>query len=188
MRRCPQSSQASTCPPSAAVRHCSIADITLSWARLRCPAWAARYPGPAARRMSATSSEARTGSAGGCDLSHLEQAELVERAHHGAHRAGRDLGVECRVLELRVAEQDLDHPDVGAVLEQVGGEAVAECVRADPLGNVGRLRRLDDDAVELPGADRLACVLPRKQPAVAVHDALLTPGLPPLAQQGEQIA
>src|SRR5918998_6749695 len=99
MRRCPQSWQASTWPPSAAVRHCSIADITLSWARLRCPAWDAWYAGPAARKMSATSSEAHTGSAGR-DLSHLEQAELVERAHHGAHRAGRDLGVEGGAVEL----------------------------------------------------------------------------------------
>src|SRR5437764_211840 len=181
MRRCPQSWQASTWPPSAAVRHCSIAAITLSWARLRCPAWAARYPGPAARKTSLTSSEARTGSAG-CDLSHLEQAELVERAQHGAHRAGRDLGVEGRVVQLGVPEQDLDHPDVGAVLEQVGGEAVAQRMRSDPLGDVGRLRRLDDDAVELPGADRLACVLTGEQPAVAVHDALLPADLPPLAQ------
>ena len=28
--------------PSAAVRQCSIADMTLSWCRLRCPAWTAR--------------------------------------------------------------------------------------------------------------------------------------------------
>jgi hypothetical protein len=31
----PQSSQASTWPPSAAVRQFSIADMTLSWVRLR---------------------------------------------------------------------------------------------------------------------------------------------------------
>jgi hypothetical protein len=30
MRLWPQSSQRSTCPPSAAERHCSIADITWS--------------------------------------------------------------------------------------------------------------------------------------------------------------
>jgi hypothetical protein len=37
----------------------AIADVTLSWCRLRCPAWAARYTGPALRKMSATSSEVR---------------------------------------------------------------------------------------------------------------------------------
>lgn len=37
-------------------------------------------------------------------------------------------------------EQDLDDPDVGAVLQQVGGEAVTQRVRSDPLGDVGGLR------------------------------------------------
>src|SRR5215207_6130255 len=186
MRQCPQSSQASTCPPSAAVRQCSIADMILSWARLRRPAWHARYAGPAARKISATSSEARTGSAGR-GLSHLEHAELVERTGDGAHRARRNLGVEGGVLELGVPKQDLDHADIGAVLEQVSGEAVAQRMRADPLGDIGRVRRLDDDAMELAGADRLHRVLAREQPALAMHDALLAPELPPLAQQGEQI-
>src|SRR5918993_4123048 len=134
MRRCPQSWQASTWPPSAAVRHCSIADITLSWARLRCPAWDAWYADPAARKMSATSSEARTDSAAGHDRFGPHHRELVERAGYGAHRPRRHLGVEGGVLELGVAEQRLDHPDVDAVLEQVGGEAVAQRMRADALG------------------------------------------------------
>lgn len=56
------------------------------------------------------------GSAVGGDLFPLEQAELVERARHGAHRTGRDLGVEGGVVQLGVSEQDLDDPDVGAVL------------------------------------------------------------------------
>ena len=34
MRSCAQSSQRSTCPPSAAVRQVSIADMTFNWARL----------------------------------------------------------------------------------------------------------------------------------------------------------
>src|SRR6478735_12161717 len=60
MRRWPQSSQPSTWPPSAAVRQVSIADITLSWSRLTCPALAARQAGPCRRKMSATSSAGRT--------------------------------------------------------------------------------------------------------------------------------
>ena len=137
--------------------------------------------------MSATSSEARTAQPSGAISPGLEHAELVERAGDGAHRAGRDLGVEGGVVELGVAEQDLDDPDIDAVLEQMGGEAVAQRMRADPLGDVGGLCRLDDDAMELPGADRLHRVLAREQPAVAMHHALLPPDLPPLAQQGEQI-
>src|SRR5277367_5705724 len=137
--------------------------------------------------MSATSREARTASAGGCDLSGPEQAELVERADHGAHRSGRNLGVEGGVLQLGVAEQNLDDADVDAVFQQMGGKAVPQRVRSDPLGDLRGLCRLDDDAMELPGADWLHGVLSWKQPTVAMHHALLVPDLPPLAQQGEQI-
>ena len=46
MRVCAQSSQRSTCPPSAAVRQLSIADMTFSWPRLTWPALALRHAGP----------------------------------------------------------------------------------------------------------------------------------------------
>ncbi len=49
-------------------------------------------------------------------LCRLEQAELVERACHCSHRAGRDLGIESGAVQLGVPEQDLDDSDVGAVL------------------------------------------------------------------------
>src|SRR6202023_1581692 len=101
--------------------------------------------------------------------------------------SGRDLGVEGGVIQLRVPEQNLDHADVDAVLEERGGETVARGGRSDPLGDFRGLCRLDDDAMELPGADWLHGVLSRKQPTVVMHHALLVPDLPPLAQQGEQI-
>jgi hypothetical protein len=74
--------------------------------------------------MSATSREARTASAGGCDLSGPEHAELVERAGHGAHRSSSDLGVEGGVVQLRVPEQNLDDADIDAVFQQMGCKAV----------------------------------------------------------------
>src|SRR5271154_4645472 len=114
--------------------------------------------------MSATSSEARTASAGGCDLSGAEHAEFVERAGHGAHRSGRDLGVEGGVVQLRVPEQDLDDADIDAVLQQVRREAMPQCVRSDPLDDLSGPCRIDDDAMELPGADGLHGVLSWKQP------------------------
>ena len=78
-------------------------------------------------------------------------------------------------------EQDLDDADVDAVLQETGGEAVAQGVRSDPLGDLGSLCRLDDDAVKLPRADRLGGVLSRKQPPFAMHHALLASDPPPLA-------
>ena len=58
MRVWAQSSQRSTCPPRAAVRQFSIADMTLSWPRLTWPALALRHAVPRSRKISATS---RTG-------------------------------------------------------------------------------------------------------------------------------
>jgi len=58
-------SQRMTCPPSAAVRQRSIADITFSWPRLTCPALALRHAAPWSWKISATSNAGR-GTAVGC--------------------------------------------------------------------------------------------------------------------------
>ena len=60
-----------------------------------------------------------------------------------------------------MAEQRLDDANIDAVLEEVGREAVAQRVRSDVLGDVGGFRGLDNDAIELPRADRgcqISCV------------------------------
>src|SRR5215831_874267 len=101
MRRCAQASQRSTCPPNAAVRQRSIADMTLSWPRLRWPAWDARQAGPRWRKMSATSTAGRDN--GGASAGHLQQQ--VERARHLADRADGDAGVERGRVELHVPER-----------------------------------------------------------------------------------
>src|SRR5580693_6269138 len=101
MRRCAQSSQRSTCPPSAAVRQRSIADMTLSWPRLTWPAWDARQAGPRWRKMSATSTVGR--GTGRASARHLQQE--VERARHLAERADGDAGVKRGRVELFVSEQ-----------------------------------------------------------------------------------
>ena|SRR5689334_2192588 len=103
MRRCAQASQRSTCPPNAAVRQRSIADMTFSWPRLTWPAWDARQAGPRRRKMSATSTAGRNN--GRASTGHLQQE--VERACHLAERADGDAGVERRRVELLVSEQ---HP------------------------------------------------------------------------------
>ena len=59
MSVCEHFSQRATCPPRAAVRQRSMADITFNWSRLMCPALAARHAAPWSRKISATSSTAR---------------------------------------------------------------------------------------------------------------------------------
>lgn len=55
-----------------------------------------------------------------------QRDDPVERAGHGLDRAGRDLGVDCGRVDLGVAEQHLDDADIDVLLDEVGGEAVAQ--------------------------------------------------------------
>jgi hypothetical protein len=59
MSVCEHFSQRATCPPRAAVRQLSMADITFTWPRLTWPALALRHAAPWSRKISATSSAGR---------------------------------------------------------------------------------------------------------------------------------
>src|SRR5205807_5604863 len=119
--------------------------MTLSWPRLTWPAWEARQAGPRWRKMSATSTAGRGN--GGASAGHLQQE--VKRAGHIADCADGDACVERRRVELLVSEQNLDDPDVGLLLQEMGGKAVPQCVNADTLCNPGTPRCQANDPVEL---------------------------------------
>ena len=53
------------------------------------------------------------------------QRDMLQRAHDLTDRLGGDPRIERRVLQFGVTEQHLDHPNVGIVLEQMGGKAVS---------------------------------------------------------------
>src|SRR5271168_2199851 len=166
MRVCSHSSQRATWPPSAAVRQRSIADITLSWPRLRCPAWARRQAGPWARKISATSRAARCKPTAASRRRRDRHGQAFERAGHFADGSGGDLGVERRGVELLVSEQHLDDADVDLVLEQMGGEAVAQRVQRDALVDAGRLSRGMAGTVELACRQRVDRIAAREQPTL----------------------
>ena len=131
MSICAQSSQRKTCPPSAAVRQLSIADITFNWSRLTWPALALRHAGPWLRKISATSKagrDTRAGSAGRPDLLELDR-DMLQRAHDLADGLGGDPCIKRGGVELGVTEQHLDHSDIDLLFQQVGGEAVPQGVQ-----------------------------------------------------------
>src|SRR5689334_18170600 len=115
--------------------------MTLSWPRLTWPAWDARQAGPRWRKMSATSTAGRDN--GRASAGHLQQQ--VERAGHLADRADGDAGIERGRVELLVPEQDprlrggrlWDDPDIGLLLQQMGGEAMPQCMNPNTLGDAG---------------------------------------------------
>lgn len=59
-----------------------------------------------------------------------------------------DVGVDLGGGDVGVAEHGLDGTDVGAVHEQVGGEAMAKSMRRDVLGNAGCVGVFLDDAFD----------------------------------------
>ena len=186
----PQSSQRSTWPPRAAERQCSMADITLSWPRLTCPALARRQAAPWRWKMSATSSLGRRMAAGlhsGSRLHWAERREPVEWAGHGADRGIGDAGVKGRGVELCMAEQNLDDADVSVLFQQVRGKAVAQCVRRHTLLDPCGIGRGVDGAVELAGGERLERIAAGKQPASRQQHTQVTTLSPPGAQQFEQL-
>src|SRR6202171_1591804 len=128
---CEPFSQRATCPPSAAVRQLSIADITFNWSRLTWRALALRHAGPWSRKISATSKagrDTRAASAGRPNLLELE-GDVLQRAYDLADRLGGNAGIERRGVELGVTKQHLDDADINVLLEQVGGEAVPQGVQ-----------------------------------------------------------
>src|SRR6202042_1764664 len=184
MRVWAQSSRRAPWRPRAAVRQLSIADITFNWSRLTWPALARRHAGPWPRKMSATSSDGHDmcRASGGRFGAFLELArDAIERAHDFADGFGGDAGIERRSVELGVAEQHLDHPDIGVLLQKMRRKAVTKGVRGNRLVDLGHLGGGIAGAPELARRHRVDRVHSGKQPALGA--CRLVPG----AQQLEQM-
>ena len=75
---------------------------------------------------------------------------------------GGDLGIQGCRFQFLVAEQYLDQADVDFLLEQVGGEGMAQGVHRNAFVDAGLVGRCMDSPVELPGTQRLDRVQARK--------------------------
>src|SRR3979411_2395079 len=116
--------------------------MTFSWSRLTWPALASRHAGTWSRKTSATSSAGR-------DMTPLrrrlvlpvllggQRRKAIQRAHDRADHVGGHLRVERGRIERGMAAQHLDKTHIGVLLEQVGGKAMAQCVRRHPLLDLG---------------------------------------------------
>jgi len=97
-------------------------------------------------------------------LSRERKLEGVEGTPGRADALGGDVHVQGGCLDGAVAEQDLDETQVGAVLHEMGGEAVAEHMGGHPLRNAGGTAGAGDGPLHgalVEGATRVAA---RKQP------------------------
>ena len=162
-----------------------MADMTFNWPRLKCPRsmLSPRRPvGAEDIRDLQGGTRARAAT--------VRARDWLQWTDHLAQDLGGDVGIERCGLELFVSEQHLDHADIHLLLEQVGGEAVAQRVHRDALVDARREGRLMHRAVQLSGAQGLDGVQARKQPAALEHLALSSghspPGAQPLQQHGRE--
>ena len=84
------------------------------------------------------------------------------------------------------AGQALDNPDIGLLLQEMGGKAVPQCMNADALANAGACRGQADDAMQLARTRMLPAVAGKQPRLRGRHPALLARNAPPFAQDLEQ--
>jgi hypothetical protein len=68
----------------------------------------------------------------------LRLPEQIERAADTLEMSSADVGVACRHLKVAMAQKYLDDSQIGAHLQQMGGEGVAKNMRGDILAQIGR--------------------------------------------------
>ena len=59
------------------------------------------------------------------DLRRRLQVQILQRPLHPVEDLRRHMGVTGGIVELLVAKQHLDHPDILPLLQQMGGEGMA---------------------------------------------------------------
>jgi len=115
---------------------------------------------------------------------HVSLRKIFQRTADGGDLAGGNLGVDLGGPDAAVAQNHLDLPQVLPALQEMGGEGVAEHVRAHDLADAGGgrraqqspARRLRADGVarfgrEQPGLRRLLVLVvgPQQTVELAVH-------------------
>src|SRR5271166_5113927 len=96
----------------------------------------------------------------------VPRAQARERALDLGDYSGRHAGVASRRLELVVSKQRLNHPNVFAVLEQMGCEGMAKRMKRERFAQPRRFRRLLEQPAELTRGQRPMLIATGKQPAV----------------------
>ena len=89
------------------------------------------------------------------------------------------MGVARRGRQVRVPQQHLDHADVDAALQQMGGEAVPQDMDGHLLADPRRRPRRPAGRVQRRRLDRTGRVAPRKQPVLGTRQ-------PPVGAQDRQ--
>ena len=121
-----------------------------------------------ARKMSATSRVGRVMTRP--SLRRRRDGSVSKRIGRDPHTPGREVEINHRVARVLMAEESLDNGQLGAVVEQMGSEGVAQRMRMDRLVDAGAHRAAAagvPDGFVRDGVVRPIRVSARKHPAVA---------------------
>src|SRR5512141_628106 len=105
------------------------------------------------------SANARAGSPAG-----KNSGPRVKAAVYIAKAAALNMRVNLRRADVRVSEQFLYYTKIGAVLQQVSGEAVAEHVWSDVAGDTGAADPLLNPEPQRDGGERRAALGQKNTP------------------------
>src|SRR6516165_3218422 len=159
MRRCAQASQRSTCPPNAPTGRARglkahVRQRSIADMTLSWP------------RLTWPAWEAR-------------QAGPRRRKMSATSTAGRDNGrVSAGHLQQNIERAG---PNIGLLLQEMGGEAVPQRMNADTLGDAGTPGCQADDAMQLARTRMLPAVAGKQPGLSGRHPALLARNAPPHA-------
>ncbi len=107
--------------------------------------------------------------------------QQIERTGQIADGAECDAGIVVGRFDPRMAEQHLNDPDVGLVLQQMAGEGMAQRMGRDALLDPGNLRRAPNGPADDVGGERIACDHAGEQPVFGMGKAV------PFTQHRQQI-
>src|SRR5690606_18733115 len=139
---------------------------TSCWPR---PAWPTSTPASCCARSRPSAAcpcqlpdvSRRVGSpAGASPCRHVVEASTIQRTEHASGAPVEDMGVDLRGADILVSQQLLDRAQVGAGLEQVGGEAVTQRMRRDRLAETAGPRRTAHRLLQDAGVEMVALLLP----------------------------
>jgi hypothetical protein len=99
-------------------------------------------------------------------LLRCQRREPIQRAHDRADHVGGHLRIERGRIKPGMSEQNLDQTHIGFLFKQVGGKAVAQCVRRHWLLDRRPIGSGMNGAIELPRRQRQQRITARERGTV----------------------
>ena len=95
---------------------------------------------------------------------HDFNGKIIKRTGRGCDQSGRDLGIPSGCLQMGMSKQDVDDPNIGATLQQMGSKTMPKRMRCYVLVDSGTPPRSAAGTLKSAASYVAARFLARKQP------------------------